>query len=209
VGSAVLVLKVIPVKESYFRESCCSLKMCDAGCSSVGSGLVGTCRVCFEDIGATDGDGVQPCECMDGGSPSIAHMQCIQRWISLRPNLSLNESGHRDLGVCEVCSTPWKQTYEVPQPAPAMTREQYEERALNLLLAAFARTQGFGGMQPRGNDAIILRELGPHFEGPWQQKPSLYKRLSKRLPTVPSLFSSRSRGSSSSHATTSSPDSSS
>ena len=170
----------------------------DARRSSSEAVVTGTCRVCFDEI-EEDGDGVYPCECMDGGSLSAAHHACIQRWISLRPNLAHSDTRLRDLSVCEVCETPWKQTYTIPQPAPRMTREQFEERALQLLLASFARTQGLGGLQPRSNDAIILRELGPHFEGPWQKKSSLLTRLSRKLPLIPSLRSSRgSRGSSTS-----------
>ena len=152
--------------------------------------MTGTCRVCYEEIEA-DADGVHPCECMDGGSLSTAHRACIQRWISLRPNLAHNDARRRDLSKCEVCETPWKQSYTIPQPTPDMTREQFEQRAMQLLLAAFARTQGLGGLQPRSSDAIILRELGPLFEGPWQKKPSLLTRLSKKLPSIPSLRSSR------------------
>ena len=75
-----------------------------------------------------------------------------------------------------------------------MTREEFEEQALQLLLLAYARTQGLGGLQPRSNDAIILRELGPLFDGPWREQPSLMKRLSKKLPSkLPSLPSFRSK----------------
>lgn len=157
--------------------------MSEAGCSFTNR----ACRVCFEDIDASE-EAVQPCECMEGGVPTVAHRACIQKWISLRPNLALNAAGHRNPGRCEVCSTPWKQSYELPQPPPrAMTREEFENQALQLLLLAYARTQGLGGLQPRSNDAIILRELGPHFDGPWRKQPSLLARLSKRLPSLRSF----------------------
>jgi hypothetical protein len=47
-----------------------------------------------------------------------------------------------------------------------------EERAMALLLSAYARQQHLGGLRPRDNDALILRELGPLYDGPWRRQAS-------------------------------------
>ena len=133
--------------------------------------VVGTCRICFDDVGPQD-DGVEPCECKDGGKLLIAHRGCIQEWIRLRPSIQQG-SQHKDANSCEVCNTTWKQTYEIPAQAvrqEAMTREERDELAQRLLISAWARSQNIGGLRPRGADAIILRELGPHYEGPWRSR---------------------------------------
>ena len=135
----------------------------------------GTCRVCFEDC--TDDDGVHPCECKANGEFTLAHRACVQRWIDLRPNLPTTDAGRRDPGVCEVCGCAWKQEYSIPAPVAqeAMpTRAALDERAMMLLLSAYARTRNLGGLRPHPNDALILRELGPLYDGPWRARPSSF-----------------------------------
>lgn len=131
----------------------------------------GTCRVCFEDC--TADDGVHPCDCKENGQLTVAHIACVQRWIDLRPNLPTTDAGRRDPGTCEVCGVQWKQEYNIPAPVAqeAMpTRGELDERAMMLLISAYARQQNLGNMRPRPNDALILRELGPLYDGPWRER---------------------------------------
>ncbi|EOD09052.1 hypothetical protein EMIHUDRAFT_216881 [Emiliania huxleyi CCMP1516] len=128
-----------------------------------------TCRVCFDEVSESDPDVVQPCECLDAGRPSLAHRTCVQKWISTRPNLRLSSYGRRDLGLCEVCSKPWRQQYELPDPPAELSVEELESRANWMLFTAYARSHRIGGLQPRDTDQLILNELGPHFDGPWNE----------------------------------------
>ena len=95
--------------------------------------------------------------------------------------MRLDEAAWRDADTCEVCRTKWKQEYELPKPPEPMTKEQFDERAQTLLLMAYMRTHQMGGMRPRDNDALILRELGPYYNGPWTKQPSLLRRMSSGI----------------------------
>jgi len=133
----------------------------------VGAAL-GVCRICYEDIKADD-DGVHPCECKSDGVLTVAHRSCVQHWISLRPNLPQHSLARSDPRTCECCGAAWKQTFMIPEPPAAPpTRDQQDERARTLLLDAYTR-QGVGGLQSRDADALILRELGPMYDGPWRR----------------------------------------
>ena len=137
------------------------------------------CRYCFNEI--DDGSGVSPCDCMEDGILTVAHQACVQHWINLRPNVVAAGKG-AELGKCEVCGSAWKQKYEIPEaPQEAqMTQAERDERAQLLLISAYVRVQGLGGLRPRADDAIILHLLGPHYDGPWRKKPSLIKQLADR-----------------------------
>ena len=81
----------------------------------------------------------------------------------------------------------WKQSYELPEPAVEQrmpTRAELDETAMRLLLSAYARQQNFGNLQPRTQDALILRELGPLYDGPWRKK--ILKRTTNKTHKFPS-----------------------
>lgn len=145
--------------------------------------MEGTCRVCFEDMGPED-DGCCPCDCKENGMLTVAHKACIQQWIDLRPNLPTSDAARRDPGLCEVCGVAWKQEYTIPAPMTESnmpTRAQMDERAMLLLISAFARSRNLGGLRPRPHDELILRELGPYFDGPWRQHPPRGTRLAQSV----------------------------
>ena len=60
------------------------------------------------------------------------------------------------------------------------TRAELEDRAMLLLLSAYARQQRMGALQPRDNDALILRELGPLYDGPWRTRPSMLRTVTSQ-----------------------------
>ena len=139
--------------------------------------VIGCCRFCYGDVVVGEEDGIIPCECKDGGLPQVAHRSCVQTWISIRPNLPSSNTARPDVGSCEVCGCAWKQDYDIPAAPVEPTPEELAERAHVFLIRAYTRYHGIGGQQPREEDVLILRVLGPNFPGPWDD---LVKRLRKK-----------------------------